>query len=113
MIGVDSFPKEPAVAWKWKKDGARVRKLTDPATGEVCAEIFDSRVEDVDLAVKAADGRAQTIMSCSDQNMDVVIDLARHALEAGVDLVLDGIHRQGEGDLALEFVEGFNVDGHV
>ena len=53
-MGVDSFPKEPAVAWKWKKDGARVRKLADPATGEVCAEIFDSRVEDVDLAVKAA-----------------------------------------------------------
>ena len=55
MIAADSFPKEPAVAWKWKKDGARVRKLTDPATGEVCAEIFDSRVEDVDLAVKAAE----------------------------------------------------------
>lgn len=55
MIGVDSFPKQPAVAWKWKKEGARVRKLTDPATGEVCAEIFDSRVGDVDLAVKAAE----------------------------------------------------------
>ena len=55
VIAADSFSKEPAVAWKWKKDGARVRKLTDPATGEVCAEIFDSRVEDVDLAVKAAE----------------------------------------------------------
>jgi len=55
VIAADSFPKEPAVAWKWKKDGARVRKLTDPATGEVCAEIFDSRVEDVDLAVKSAE----------------------------------------------------------
>lgn len=55
MIAADSFPKEPAVAWKWKKDGARVRRLTDPATGEVCAEIFDARVEDVDLAVKAAE----------------------------------------------------------
>lgn len=55
MIAADSFPKEPAVAWKWKKDGARVRRLTDPATGEVCAEIFDARMEDVDLAVKAAE----------------------------------------------------------
>jgi acyl-CoA reductase-like NAD-dependent aldehyde dehydrogenase len=55
VIAADSFPKEPAVAWKWKKDGARVRRLTDPATGEVCAEIFDARVEDVDLAVKAAE----------------------------------------------------------
>lgn len=40
------------------------------------------------LAVECAAGRAQTIMSCSDQNMDVVIDLARHAQKVGADYVV-------------------------
>ena len=33
-------------------------------------------------------GRAGTIMSCSDQNMDVVIDLARHAQAVGADFIV-------------------------
>ena len=41
-----------------------------------------------EIAVAAAAGRAATIMSCSDQNMDVVIDLARHAQKVGADYIV-------------------------
>jgi 4-hydroxy-tetrahydrodipicolinate synthase len=42
-----------------------------------------------DLAVEeAADARAATIMSCSDQNLDTVIELARHAQAIGADYVV-------------------------
>lgn len=39
----------------------------------------DERKRCFDPAVVATGGEAQTIMSCSDQNIDVVIDLAKHA----------------------------------
>lgn len=41
-----------------------------------------------DLSVECTRGRAQTIMSCSDQNLDVVIDLARHAQDVGADYIV-------------------------
>lgn len=56
--------------------------------GEFFSMSVDERKRAFDLAVAACDGRAQTIMSCSDQNMDVVIDLARHAQENGADYVV-------------------------
>lgn len=56
--------------------------------GEFFAMSVDERKRLFDLAVSAADGRAQTIMSCSDQNMDVVIDLARHAQASGADYIV-------------------------
>lgn len=56
--------------------------------GEFFAMSLDERKRAFDLAVAAADGRAQTIMSCSDQNMDVVIDLARHAQACGADYIV-------------------------
>ena len=39
-------------------------------------------------AAKASGGKFQTIMSCSDQNMDTVIDLARHAEAVGADYIV-------------------------
>jgi len=48
----------------------------------------DERKRSFDLAVSACAGRAQTIMSCSDQNMDVVLDLARHAQSCGADYIV-------------------------
>ena len=39
-------------------------------------------------------------------------DLARQALEAGVHLVLNDVHGQRQGHLALEFFEGFNSHSH-
>ncbi|MFN6979720.1 MAG: dihydrodipicolinate synthase family protein, partial [Gemmobacter sp.] len=56
--------------------------------GEFYAMSVDERKRTFDLAVSACAGRAQTIMSCSDQNMDVVIDLARHAQACGADWIV-------------------------
>lgn len=56
--------------------------------GEFFSMSVAERKRNFDLAVQAANGRAQTIMSCSDQNMDVVIDLARHAQDCGADYIV-------------------------
>lgn len=56
--------------------------------GEFFAMSVDERKQLFDLAVRAAGGRAQTIMSCSDQNLDTVIDLARHAQACGADWIV-------------------------
>lgn len=56
--------------------------------GEFFSMSLEERKRAFDLAVRAADGRAQTIMSCSDQNMDVVIELARHAQACGADYIV-------------------------
>jgi 4-hydroxy-tetrahydrodipicolinate synthase len=56
--------------------------------GEFFSMSLDERKRSFDLAVEACAGRAQTIMSCSDQNMDVVIDLARHAQKCGADYIV-------------------------
>lgn len=53
-----------------------------------------------EIAAEECAGKAGTIMSCSDQNMDVVLDLARHAQAVGADSivvhapVLHFVHRQ-------------------
>ncbi len=56
--------------------------------GEFFSMSIAERKRALEVAVDAVAGRAQTIMSCSDQNMDVVIDLARHAQEAGADYIV-------------------------
>ncbi|MBW3096419.1 dihydrodipicolinate synthase family protein [Pseudohoeflea coraliihabitans] len=56
--------------------------------GEFFSMSVEERKQSFELAVEACDGRAQTIMSCSDQNMDVVIDLARHAERCGADYIV-------------------------
>lgn len=56
--------------------------------GEFFSMSVDERKRMFDMSVDAVAGRAQTIMSCSDQNMDVVIDLARHAQACGADYIV-------------------------
>jgi 4-hydroxy-tetrahydrodipicolinate synthase len=56
--------------------------------GEFFAMSVDERKRMFELAVSAVGDKAQTIMSCSDQNMDVVIDLARHAQACGADYIV-------------------------
>ncbi len=56
--------------------------------GEFFSMSVEERKRILEIAVDACAGRAQTIMSCSDQNMDVVIDLARHAQRAGADYII-------------------------
>lgn len=56
--------------------------------GEFFAMSVEERKRSFEIAVEETAGRAGTIMSCSDQNMDVVIDLARHAQAVGADLAV-------------------------
>ncbi|MEM7341175.1 MAG: dihydrodipicolinate synthase family protein [Actinomycetota bacterium] len=56
--------------------------------GEFFSMSLDERKRTFELAVEATGSHGQTIMSCSDQNMDVVIDLARHAEAVGADYIV-------------------------
>ncbi|WNJ92761.1 dihydrodipicolinate synthase family protein [Bosea sp. 685] len=56
--------------------------------GEFFSMSIEERKRSFELAVAATEGRGATIMSCSDQNMDVVIDLARHAQKIGADYIV-------------------------
>ena len=56
--------------------------------GEFFSMSVEERKRSFELAVEATSGRGHTIMSCSDQNMDVVINLARHAELVGADYIV-------------------------
>jgi 4-hydroxy-tetrahydrodipicolinate synthase len=51
--------------------------------GEFFSMSVPERKRTFEMAIEAIGDRAGTIMSCSDQNMDTVIDLARHAQGVG------------------------------
>jgi 4-hydroxy-tetrahydrodipicolinate synthase len=55
---------------------------------EFFAMSIDERKRMFEIGVQACEGGAATIMSCSDQNMDVVIELARHAQQVGADYIV-------------------------
>lgn len=56
--------------------------------GEFFSMSLDERKRNFEIAVEVCAGRAQTIMSCSDQNMDTVIELAEHAQKVGADYIV-------------------------
>ncbi len=56
--------------------------------GEFFSMSVEERKRTFELAVEATGDHAQTIMSCSDQNLDVVLDLARHAQAVGADYIV-------------------------
>ena len=56
--------------------------------GEFFSMSLAERKRTFEIAVDAIGSRAGTIMSCSDQNMDVVIDLAKHAQAIGADYIV-------------------------
>jgi 4-hydroxy-tetrahydrodipicolinate synthase len=56
--------------------------------GEFFSMSVAERKRCLEIAVEETSGKAGTIMSCSDQNIDVVIDLARHAQDVGSDYVV-------------------------
>jgi 4-hydroxy-tetrahydrodipicolinate synthase len=70
--------------------------------GEFFSMSVVERKRTFEIAVDEIGTRAGTIMSCSDQNMDVVIDLAKHAQAVGADYivvhapVLHFLHKQDE-----------------
>lgn len=56
------------------------------------AEFFSMSVEErkrtIEIAVDEADGASGTVFSCSDENLDTVLDLARHAQDVGADYAI-------------------------
>ena len=56
--------------------------------GEFFSMSVQERKRSYELAVEAVPRGHHTIMSCSDQNLDVVIELARHAQDVGADFVV-------------------------
>lgn len=56
--------------------------------GEFFAMSLAERKRSFEIAVEAVAGRAGVIVSCSDQNMDTVIELARHAQKVGADYIV-------------------------
>jgi len=70
--------------------------------GEFFSMSVPERKRSFELALDAIGGRAGTIMSCSDQNMDTVIELAKHAQAIGATAivvhapVLHFLHSQDE-----------------
>lgn len=56
--------------------------------GEFFSMSMSERKRLFELAVEATPDGHHTIMSCSDQNLDAVIELARHAQDAGADFIV-------------------------
>ena len=72
----------------WTKDLGIEGIFVSGKRGEFFSMSVEERKRSFELAVEATGDRGQTIMSCSDQNMDVVIDLARHAEAVGADYIV-------------------------
>jgi 4-hydroxy-tetrahydrodipicolinate synthase len=56
--------------------------------GEFFSMSMAERKRSFELAAEEAHGRSGTIMSCSDQNLDTVLELARHAQDIGADYII-------------------------
>ena len=56
--------------------------------GEFFSMSVEERKRTFEIAVEAPSGVAGTIMSCSDQNLDTVLELARHAQDIGADFIV-------------------------
>ena len=67
--------------------------------GEFFSMSVPERKRLFELGIQGTAGRGATIMSCSDQNMDVVLDLAHHAQAIGADFIV--VHAP-----VLHFVHG-------
>ena len=56
--------------------------------GEFFSMSLEERKRTFEIAAEETTGAGATIMSCSDQNMDVVLDLAHHAQNVGADYIV-------------------------
>src|SRR5262245_1502498 len=69
---------------------------------EFFSQSVAERKRTIEIVVEEVGGRAGTIASCSDQNMDTVVELARHAQAVGAEYivvhapVLHFLHKQDE-----------------
>ncbi len=67
--------------------------------GEFFSMSLDERKRNLEIAVDESGDTARTIMSCSDQNFDTVIELAQHAENIGADFIV--VHTP-----VLHFIDG-------
>lgn len=72
----------------WTRDLGIAGLFIAGKQGEFYAMTVEERKRTFELAVEATGDHGQTIMSCSDQNPDVVVDLARHAQDVGADYIV-------------------------
>ena len=72
----------------WTRDLGIEGLFISGKQGEFFSMSLAERKRTFDLAIDEAKGKFQTIMSCSDQNMDTVIELAKYAEGAGADYIV-------------------------
>jgi 4-hydroxy-tetrahydrodipicolinate synthase len=72
----------------WADDLAVDGAFIGGKQGEFFSMSVEERKRIFDIAAGQAGGRFGTIMSCSDQNLDVVVDLALHAQRNGADYIV-------------------------
>jgi 4-hydroxy-tetrahydrodipicolinate synthase len=72
----------------WTQDLAIDGLFIAGKQGEFFSMSVKERMRTFDLAVEATPSGRHTIMSCSDQNLDTVIELARHAQKTGADFIV-------------------------
>ncbi len=72
----------------WTQDLGIAGLFISGKQGEFFSMTVEERKRSFELAVDATGDHGQTIMSCSDQNFDVVLDLARHAERCGADYIV-------------------------
>ena len=72
----------------WTQDLGIEGVFVSGKQGEFYSMTVEERKRTFELAVEATGEHGHTIMSCSDQNMGVVLDLAKHAEQAGADYIV-------------------------
>jgi 4-hydroxy-tetrahydrodipicolinate synthase len=85
-INEDGFRKN---LQHWTRDLGVSGVFVSGKQGEFFAMSLDERKRSFEIAVdEAKKGGFQTVMSCSDQNMDTVIELAKYAEAVGADYIV-------------------------
>ena len=72
----------------WTRDLGIAGLFMAGKQGEFFSMSVAERKRNFEIAVEETGDRAGTIMSCSDQNFDTVVDLARHAQSVGADYIV-------------------------
>jgi 4-hydroxy-tetrahydrodipicolinate synthase len=72
----------------WTRDLGIAGLFVAGKQGEFFSMSLEERKRAFEIAVEECAGHAQTILSCSDQNFDTVLELGRHAQEIGADYIV-------------------------
>src|SRR6185503_2636389 len=74
----------------WYRDLKLAGLFVGGKQGEFYAMTLEERKRSFEIAVEeaAAAGQGGTMLSCSDQSLDTVIELARHAQDIGADYIV-------------------------